>query len=306
MNADKRALVLFFGLAYAIAWILWLPLVLSQNGLGVLPVNMSLAAGIPGAFAPCLAAYITQRWSCGNWRAVDWIQGWRRAWIGILLAPLLLLLGQVVIPVLFLSKASAADLHWEALLKYPLWLLYPGVLLTSPLGEEPGWRGYALPKLQRMIGPFWATMLLGVLWAVWHLPVFLVKGWTSASVPAFVLIVIGYSTIITFVFNGSGSSVIAAVIAHSAANACSRFVGELLAGVPTRQGVSVVLVMALSLLGVSALLVVFTRGRLGKSAPENEVDGTREDSAQDAEQAGCSEPGDDASVSIREPVAPGR
>ena len=306
VNTDKRALVLFFALAYAIAWILWLPLVLSQNGLGVLPVNMSLATAIPGAFGPCLAAYITQRWSCGNWRAVDWIQGWRRAWVGILFAPVFLLLGEVVIPVLFFSQVSAVDLHWEALLKYPLLLLNPGILLTSPLGEEPGWRGYALPKLQSMIGPFWATMLLGVLWAAWHLPLFFVKGWTSASIPVFALFVVGYSTIITVAFNASGSSVGVAVIAHSAANACSGLVGDLMDEVPTRQGMPVVLVMALSLLGVSALLVVFTRGRLGKSPTENMVHGTPEDSAQNAEQIRCSKPGDNALVENRGSTAPGR
>lgn len=304
VKADKRGLVLFFGLAYAIAWSLWLPLVLSQNGVGVLRVHLPLAAGIPGAFGPCVAAYIAQKWSRGNWRAVDWIQGWRRAWVGMLLAPFLLLLGQVVIPVLFLSQAPAVELHWGALLKYPLWLLYPGTLLTSPLGEEPGWRGYALPKLQGMMGPFWATMILGVLWAGWHLPLFLIKGWTSASIPVFALFMIAYSTIITFVVNASGNSVLVAVIAHSAANTCSSFVGELLAGVPTRQEAPVVLVMALSLLGVGALLVVFTHGRLGKLTAANEGDDTPEGSAQDAEQSTCSEPGDDAVIDNRGSGAP--
>jgi membrane protease YdiL (CAAX protease family) len=217
-----------------------------------------------------------------------------------------MLLGEVVIPVLFLSKAPAIALHWEALLKYPLALLYPGVLLTSPLGEEPGWRGYALPKLQRMIGPFWATMLLGAVWAMWHLPLFLVKGWTSASVPVFLMILVGWSIIITCVFNWAGGSVIVAVLAHSAGNAGGRFMGDLLTGVPTRDGVSGELVIALSLLALAALLTVFTRGRLGEPAPENHVDGTQQNFAQDAEQTRCSEPGDDALVSNRGSAAPGR
>jgi len=56
-------------------------------------------------------------------------------------------------------------------------MVNPGILLASPLGEEPGWRGYAPPKLQCMVGPFRATILLGLVWALWHLPLFLVKGW---------------------------------------------------------------------------------------------------------------------------------
>ena len=306
VNADKRALVLFFGLAYAIAWMLWLPLVLSQNGLGVLPVKMSLAAAIPGAFAPCLAAYITQRWSYGNWRAVDWIQGWRRAWIGILLGPLLLLVGQVVIPALLLANTSVADLHWRRLLDFPLAVVNPGILLTRPLGEGPGWRGYALPKLQGMVGPFRAARVLGLVWAMWHLPLFLVKGWTSVSIPVFLMILVGWSIIITCVFNWSGGSVVVAILAHSAGNAGGRFMGDLLAGVPIRDGVSGELVIALSLFSLAALLTVSTRGRLGKTAPENKVDGTQEDSAQEAEPTRCSEPGDDAPVDNQGSAAPGR
>jgi membrane protease YdiL (CAAX protease family) len=280
VNTDRQALVRFFLLAYGIAWVLWVPLVLSQRGLGLLPLDLPLRALLPGALAPSLAAYFTHRWCYGNWRAVDFIRGWRRAWIGILIAPLLVLVGGVVIPALFLTTTSASDLHWKGLLKYPLWVVHLNILLASPLAEELGWRGYALPKLQCMVGPFRATMVLGLVWALWHLPLFLVKGWTSASVPVFAMIVIGWSTIITFVFNWSGGSVIVAVIAHSAANACSPFLRDMLAGVPTREGVSWELVIALSLLALAAWLTAFTRGRLGQAEAKKGTNDSPDISAQ--------------------------
>jgi hypothetical protein len=128
-----------------------------------------------------------------------------------------------------------------------------------------------------MIGPFQATMLLGAVWAMWHLPLFLVKGWTSASVPVFLMILVGWSVLISCVFNWTGGSVIVAVLAHSACNVGGGFMDDLLTGVPTRDGVSGELVIALSLLALATLLTIFTRGRLGKSAPENRVDGTQQD-----------------------------
>jgi membrane protease YdiL (CAAX protease family) len=264
MNNDKKLLVRFFFLSYVIAWVLWLPLVLSKRGLGLLPVDMPLWSMVPGTFAPTLTAFLVHRWCCGNWRAVDFFKGWRNAWIGIVIAPTLLLLGEIIIPTLVLAKAPPARLHWKALLPYPYGVFYWSILLTSPLGEEPGWRGYALPRLQSMLGPFRATLLLGVLWAFWHLPLFLVKGWTGCGFMVYVMVVIGWSLIITFAFNLSGGSVIVAVIAHSALNACNHFDDALLGGVPTRTGISENLVVAVSLLVLGGLLVVLTRGRLGR------------------------------------------
>jgi len=115
LTTDKRALVLYFSLAYGIGWILWAPLVLSKRGLGLLPLDLPIPALLPGGFAPLLAAYLTHRYCYGNWRAVDFRKGWPRAWLGILLAPLLFLAGEAVLPALFLTRTSAAALHWKCL-----------------------------------------------------------------------------------------------------------------------------------------------------------------------------------------------
>jgi membrane protease YdiL (CAAX protease family) len=66
------------------------------------------------------------------------------------------------------------------------WLLIPGLLVLvlligGPLGEEPGWRGYALPILQRRFGPVTGALVLGLVWAVWHLPLRLIPGTPQAQ-----------------------------------------------------------------------------------------------------------------------------
>ncbi len=261
-------LVRFFVFAYVIAWALWIPLVLSKRGLGLIPVDLPLQSLLPGTFAPTVSAFFAHRWSQGNWRAIDFFSGWRRAWLGIVIGPILILVGEVIIPVLFISSSPATRLHWNFLFDYPRWVFYWGVLLASPLGEEPGWRGYALPRLQTMFGPFRATLLLGLLWAFWHTPLFFVKGWTDFPFGVFVMAVVGWSLIITFVFNLSGGNVVVAVVAHSAANACPHFLENLLKGVPERTEMTTI-VIAISLLLQGGILVALTRARLGIQRPTN-------------------------------------
>lgn len=263
----QKQLTAFFLLAYGIAWVLWMPLVLSKRGLGVLSADVGMVWMLPGSFAPALAAFLTHRWFQGNWRAMDFLQGWRRAWLGVLVAPALIAVGVVVIPSLCIAKTPAADLKWDAFSYYLLLVFHWGSISGGPLGEEPGWRGYALPRMQAKCGPLLAAIFLGVLWALWHLPLFLVQGWTSSPVPIYVLILTALSVLMAFCYNISGGNVLVAVIAHSASNSCSHMLRGVLKGAETRESPSGDLIIALSLAGLAALLAVATRGRIGCSKP---------------------------------------
>jgi len=257
-----RPLTAFFLLSYGIAWLLWLPLVLSKRGLGWLPLEGRMEWVVPASFAPTIAAFLTHRWFEKNWRAIDFLQGWRRAWIGTLLGPNLAAVGIVVIPSLILSKTPAANLKWETFSYYPVISLHWGSLLGGPLGEEPGWRGYALPKLQASFKPIWAAAILGVIWTFWHLPLFLVNGWTSSPLWIYVIIIESLSVLSAFSFNVSGGSVLVAVIAHSAGNSCSRLLNGVLKGAETRDNLSGDLIIALTLLALALIVAISTRGRL--------------------------------------------
>lgn len=94
------------------------------------------------------------------------------------------------------------------------------VLFVLVVGEELGWRGYALPRLLEKRSALTASLILGVLWGLWHLPTFVVPGTPQYGLPwtAFVLLTIEYSILMTWVFLHTLGSVLIATLFHGALN----------------------------------------------------------------------------------------
>jgi hypothetical protein len=88
-------------------------------------------------------------------------------------------------------------------------------LFLGPI-EEFGWRGLALPLLQRRFAPFWAGLILGVIWALWHIPAFLMSGMPQSAWSAgpYFLGVVAISVILTPMFNAARGSLLIAVLYH--------------------------------------------------------------------------------------------
>jgi membrane protease YdiL (CAAX protease family) len=103
---------------------------------------------------------------------------------------------------------------------FSLWtMVFPALvqsLLLGPMGEEFGWRGLALPLLQRRFAPFWASLILGVVWAVWHAPAFALSGTPQSawSFGPFFLGLIAITVILTPLFNASRGSLLIAILYH--------------------------------------------------------------------------------------------
>jgi membrane protease YdiL (CAAX protease family) len=100
----------------------------------------------------------------------------------------------------------------------PWYQVLPALALALFLGpiEEFGWRGLALPLLQRRFAPFWAGLILGVIWATWHIPAFLIGGTPQSAwafAPYFAGVIAG-SVILTALFNDSRGSLLLAVLIH--------------------------------------------------------------------------------------------
>lgn len=96
-----------------------------------------------------------------------------------------------------------------------------GVIFDAgPLGEELGWRGFALPRMLRRWNPLRASLLLGAIWGVWHLPAFYVSTLSQSqmSFPIFVLGAISLSVVICWLFLKSNGSVLITILAHVMAN----------------------------------------------------------------------------------------
>jgi membrane protease YdiL (CAAX protease family) len=132
---------------------------------------------------------------------------------------------------------------------------------VDPLFEEFGWRGFLQSHLQRTLPPWIAAVFTGALWAVWHLPLFIV-GYGGVSFPLFLLIEISLSLIMAFAFNASGQLIFVAILMHSAFNAANFVLPGFLGNLPTRQHPAEGLLVTLSFLLVALILLVFTRGRM--------------------------------------------
>lgn len=95
------------------------------------------------------------------------------------------------------------------------------LFLRGAFGEEFGLRGFALPHLQERMAPFRASAIIGILWALWHLPVLL--GRDAVSIIAFLLVAFSLSFVFTWLFNGSGGSLIPGLIFHAIQNSEEMF-----------------------------------------------------------------------------------
>jgi hypothetical protein len=93
-------------------------------------------------------------------------------------------------------------------------------VLGGPLGEEFGWRGYALPALTKLLGWRWAAVLIGVVWGLWHLPLFWMAGTAQAELPMglFLASTIALSVVFARLSVNTQFSVLPAILLHGAIN----------------------------------------------------------------------------------------
>jgi membrane protease YdiL (CAAX protease family) len=153
------------------------------------------------------------------------------------------------------------------------------VLIGGPLFEEPGWSGFAQPRLQRLHGPLVGSLILGSLWALWHLPGFLIPSQDLTDIPprgtildfvVFSLALIGLRVVIMWVFNNTKGSVLMAILVHASWNTFYSAALIQLFPAPTVFGSYLNLTIASCALAV--VIVALTRGRLGYDHYQQEED----------------------------------
>jgi uncharacterized protein len=274
----RHPLVFFFLMAYAFSWLAWMPWVLSEDGAGLLPYDpsprtkglLNIAAMVLG---PTLSAFIMTGATEGRAgihrllrRYVLWRVGLRWYLFALVGLPVIMALGAIVLPGALASFDAAA---------LPSVLTYLGffilvLVLGGPLLEEPGWRGFALPRLQRLHGPLVGSLILGVLWALWHLPEFLSPSWQTPKgsildIVWFVFAATAFAIVMTWLFNHAKGSLLIVILAHASADTFN--VGQFFP-VPIVTGSLLPLVIGVGALAL--LLVAVTRGRLGYRQEELE------------------------------------
>ncbi len=144
---------------------------------------------------------------------------WRRTLAAAALGIAIVIVSFVILP--SLATVNAWDLNWSALASLSPYNY--STLLGGPLFEEPGWRGYALPRLQARLGPLPAALTLGMIWSAWHLPLFLYPGWTSLPIWLYFLLVTAFSVMISFAANLARFGVLAPILLHAAFNTQGRY-----------------------------------------------------------------------------------
>jgi membrane protease YdiL (CAAX protease family) len=153
--------------------------------------------------------------------------------------------------------------NWPLIFTFYLPAAAFGIIFPS-LGEEPGWRGFALPRLQQQYGPLVGTLILGVLHGLWHFPVYFIPGTILEgpfNITAFVAntgLVVAMSMIWTWFFNNARQSVFFAMLVHGVSNAASGLIPQLMEDPTGDPWASFKIGAAFAL-----LLILFTRGRLG-------------------------------------------
>ncbi|OZM70376.1 CPBP family intramembrane metalloprotease domain-containing protein [Amycolatopsis antarctica] len=270
----RHPLLSFFLLANLLSWLAWTPYVLSENGLGWWAYRFPEVFGssqftgvLPGAYlGPIGAAVLVtavadgraglRRWVGRMWR-------WRVRWHWYAVTLLGVPAAMLITGWAFSGGQIAAPSMMAVVAYVPALLLQ---MITTGLAEEPGWRDFALPRMQRKFGPLAGTMILGPLWAVWHLPLFLTDwgGWPDADWTrpvAFTVFCVAFNVVMTWVFNRTGESLPLAMLLHASVN---NFASVMWAETfPSIDGDLAIHAMAAGSVVAAVLVLLGTRGRLG-------------------------------------------
>ncbi len=221
----KNPLPAFFVLANIISWILWSPLFASAQGIIAAPVSpyWHLAGGIGPMMAAIIVTGITTgssglrdltdrmfRWRVGlKWHVVAWF------------SPIILYItASVIIRIVWGAWPNIGRFgQTDEFPQLPLLVYWIANILFYGWGEETGWRGFALPRLQKGRTAWSATVILSVFWAIWHLPLFgfAMKMNMGEAVGWYISILLG-AVIFTWLYNSGRGSILIAAVFHGTAD----------------------------------------------------------------------------------------
>ena len=264
----QHAFLVFVILTVLISWFPWY-----TGGSGFLVFGPSIA----GVIVIALTLGKEGMQDVGQ-RALRWRVG-LRWWIVALFFSGLLLSIAIVINLLMGGSMPSFAFFREGWYWAPVYFLL--TLIGGPLGEEFGWRGFALPNLQRKWNPTIASIILGTVWGLWHLPLFFQPGSLHAEIglkmlPVYVIGEITLATIMTWVYNSTGGSLlVGGIILHNADNFWSStlitdetFQAAFQGGTQSQFDMQLYLIsIGVSLVAV-AIIALVTKGQLGRQARE--------------------------------------
>jgi membrane protease YdiL (CAAX protease family) len=268
--------LLSFVLTWGYFWLIWAPLGLPDPLIAL------------GGFGPAVSAFLMLGITSGKpgvlrllRSIVHWRVGARWYLVALLGLPVLNFLAFLVVP------GTLADFVAPGWRLPRLYLSEMAISLTigiAPVWEEIGWRGFAQPRIQRLHGPVVGTVILGLLWGVWHLPFFFGPlartgpdaTFASASIALveFSIGLTGLSVVMAWVLNNCGGSTLTAILLHAAFDSSGLAMVALFPSTPPYylpvhyQTLGIAIVFSVA----GLVLIVATRGELSYRRYQREVE----------------------------------
>jgi uncharacterized protein len=204
----RHRLVAFFVIAFLLSWYPWIIALSRGQTSGPNPLGPFVAATIMTAIVSGRAG-LREFFS----RLVRWHVG-AKAYAIVFLTPIVICLVAVGVTLL-VANPPPYPLSIDKLCEVPERFLF--IFLFIGLGEEPGWRGFALPELQKAYSPVGASLILAPIWSIWHLPLVGTE-FPWPIVPAFLLSLFGATFMLTWLFNRTNGSVLLPMLFHTTVN----------------------------------------------------------------------------------------
>jgi membrane protease YdiL (CAAX protease family) len=245
--AARHDLLLFFVLAYLLSWALW-PLVI---------LNPTSSPLVP--FGPLIAAVVVSLLAGGRkelWALLKQLTRWRVHPIWYLIAlvgPFAMAIATAVLAAAMGAPISRSGGYAD--LGAVVYTLLSTMIIVG-LFEEVGWRGFALPRLQRRLDALWAALVVGVIWALWHLPELISDPTRQRPPLQFVVWALALSVIFTWLYNSTNGSLPIVIICHGAIDTAGRYLLPEFSG----GGYQIVWWCMVALYLVIAIVVVLVAG----------------------------------------------
>jgi uncharacterized protein len=269
----RHPLVSYFLIAFGFSWLMFLPGPLMYYGVISLSDDAVRSLAIAGLLGPILSGFIMTALTEGRpgiarllRRMVCWRVGIRWYVFAFIGLPVTMVLATFIRP----GASESFDISAQPFFLDYLRVFISMVLIGGPLFEEPGWTGFAQPRLQRLCGPLIGGLILGSLWALWHLPGFLIPSQDVTDIPprgtvldfvVFTLALMGLRLIIVWVVNNTRNSVFMAILVHASWN--TFYSAALIRLFHSPIVLGSYLNLAIAACALALVLIAATRGRIG-------------------------------------------
>ena len=278
----RHPLVSYFLIAFTFSWLMFLPGLLTYYGVLILSPSVIRLSAIAGLLGPILSGFIMTAVtegrpgiSCLLRRVVRWRVGLQWYLFALIGLPAVMVLATIIRP----GAWESLDVSGQPFRVAYLRAFISMAVMGGPLFEEPGWTGFAQFRLQRLYGSLVGGLILGGLWALWHLPGFLIPSQDLSDIPprgtvlhfaVFAFALVGLRLIIIWVVNNTRDSVLMAILVHASWN--TFYATSLIRLFPAPAVLGSYLNLTIAASALAFVIIAVTRGRIGYQ-PATDISG---------------------------------